>query len=110
HRYRHPLGAAQYLNLHFRPRRDSRYHTRQFGRILHLVALKPDDDIAPLQASLRGWTIGHDIRDQGPMRILEIKRFEKVWRNTLNRHPQPATRDIAFVVELQEHLFGQIDG
>ena len=57
-------------------------------------------DIATLEASFRGRTIGHDIRDQGPLRIIEIKRFEEVWRNTLNRHPQPATRDTAFVVEL----------
>ena len=74
------------------------------------MAIKPHNDVAPLETSLGCRAIGHDVGDQCPMRVVEIERLEQVRRNMLNRYPQPATCDAAFLVQLQEHFFGEIAG
>src|SRR5205085_9795897 len=79
---------------------ESRNPAGKIARILDRLAIHGNNDVALMEASLRGRTVGNDAGDDGALGILHAERRGHLRRDRLDLDAQPTARDVAVGLEL----------
>ncbi len=74
------------------------------------VAVKLDDDIAPVDAGLGGRDVGVDLGHQGAFRFGHAEGLGQFRRDVLDLHPDHAPHHLALGLQLGNDGFGDIAG
>src|SRR5579885_349831 len=98
------LAVTHHCDRHVDARRKRRDAARQIACVLDLLSVHLGDDIARLDARLRGRRIRLRIGDKRAVHILDAETFGDFRRDRLNVHAEIAARDLARFLERGDNV------